>query len=240
MRATRDTICIEASCRIAFEVRANLRSAARCAKRAPDGVGLIRRSRFVFMASAMATEHSHTPAPSTWMRRFAPLVPCGARVLDVAAGRGRHARLFAVQGAHVLAVDRDAAALSALDGVAGVTPHVADLEGAPWPFAGEVFDAIVVANYLHRPLFPHLLAGLAPDGAFLYETFASGNERFGRPSNPAFLLAPGELLDVVRDRLTLVAFEQGVIEGERTEVVQRIAAVGHTRPWPPRLPGRAV
>jgi SAM-dependent methyltransferase len=186
------------------------------------------------MSSVSAVDPAHTLAPSPWMRRFAPLVPRGARVLDVAAGRGRHARLFAAQGARVLAVDRDAGAL------AGVTTQVADLEGAPWPFAGEVFDAIVVANYLHRPLFPHLLAALAPDGALLYETFVAGNERFGRPSNPAFLLAPGELADVARDRLTLVAFEQGVVEGERPAVVQRIAAVGRARPWPPPLPDRVV
>jgi SAM-dependent methyltransferase len=174
------------------------------------------------------------------MRRFASLVPPGARVLDVAAGRGRHARLFAAQGARVLAVDRDAGALAELDAVSGVTTRVADLEGAPWPFAGEGFDAIVVANYLHRPLLPHLLAALAADGALLYETFASGNERFGRPSNPAFLLAAGELADAVRDRLTLVAFEQGLVEGERPAVVQRIAAIGRARPWPPPLPDRVV
>ena len=186
------------------------------------------------------TDPAHTLAPSAWIRRFASLVPRGARVLDVAAGRGRHARLFAVQGAHVLAVDRDAAALAELDGVIGVTTRVADLEGAPWPFAGELFDAIVVANYLHRPLLPHLLAALAADGALLYETFAAGNERFGRPSNPAFLLAPGELADVARDRLTLVAFEQGVVEGVRPAVVQRIAAIGRARPWPPPLPDRVV
>ncbi|MGE5170710.1 MAG: class I SAM-dependent methyltransferase [Rudaea sp.] len=190
------------------------------------------------MSAATAGDHSDTAAPSAWMRRFAPLVPSGARVLDLAAGGGRHARLFAAQGAHVLAVDRDAGALAGLDGIAGVTIRVADLEGAPWPFGGEVFDAIVVANYLHRPLFPHLLASLALDGAFLYETFAIGNERFGRPSNPAFLLAPDELLDLVRGRLTLVAFEQGLVEGERFAVVQRVAAVGRARAWPPPLPQR--
>jgi SAM-dependent methyltransferase len=192
------------------------------------------------MSSLTAVDPAHTRAPSAWMRRFASLVPRGARVLDVAAGLGRHARLFAAQGAHVLAVDRDAAALAELDGVAGVTTRVADLEGAPWPFAGEVFDAIVVANYLHRPLFPHLLAALAADGTFLYETFAEGNERFGRPSNPAFLLAPGELADAVRDALAVVAFEQGVVDGERPAVVQRIAAIGRARAWPPPLPDRVV
>ena len=175
-------------------------------------------------------------APSAWIARFAPLVPAGANVLDVAAGRGRHARLFAALGAQVLAVDRDAGALAELDGVIGVTTRVADLEGAPWPFAGELFDAIVVANYLHRPLLPHLLDALTPDGLLLYETFAAGNEAFGRPSNPAFLLRENELLDWVRERLVIVAFEQGRVERPRAAVVQRIAAVGRERRWPPPLP----
>jgi SAM-dependent methyltransferase len=112
----------------------------------------------------------------------------------------------------------------------------ADLEGAPWPLAGSAFDAIVVVNYLHRPLFAPLLDALAPDGVLLYETFALGNEAFGRPSNPAFLLRPGELLDVVRDRLVVVAFEQGHVHGAgRDAVVQRVAAVGAARGWPAPL-----
>ena len=112
----------------------------------------------------------------------------------------------------------------------GVTVREADLEGAPWPFAGTTFDAIVVANYLHRPLFAPLLDALAADGVLLYETFALGNEAFGRPSNPDFLLAPHELLEVARGRSQVVAFEQGrVDDGGRTAVVQRIAAVGHAQ-----------
>ena len=181
----------------------------------------------------------HTSAgltPSAWIARFAPLVPAGANVLDVAAGHGRHARLFAGRGAQVVAVDVDADALARLDGVAGIATRVADLEGRAWPFADEVFDAIVVANYLHRPLLPHLLDALTPDGLLLYETFAAGNEAFGRPSNPAFLLRENELLDWVRERLVIVAFEQGRVERPRAAVVQRIAAVGRERRWPPPLP----
>jgi SAM-dependent methyltransferase len=180
-----------------------------------------------------------TLAPSTWVERFAHLVPAGARLLDVAAGRGRHARFFAGRGVRVIAVDRDADALVALDGVPGVETRVADLEGAAWPFTGARFDAIVVVNYLHRALFPQLLAALAPDGALLYETFASGNEQFGRPSNPEFLLREGELLGMTRARLTVVAFEQGRVGDARIAVVQRLAAVGRARRWPPPLAAEA-
>jgi SAM-dependent methyltransferase len=175
-------------------------------------------------------------APSAWIGRFAPLVAPGARVLDVAAGRGRHARYFAQRGARVLAVDRDADALSALAGVAGVETRIADLEGGAWPLGAETFDAIVVVHYLHRAVLPSLLDALAPDGVLLYETFAAGNERFGRPSNPAFLLREDELLELARARLTIVAFEQGLIGAGRAAVVQRLAAVGRARGWPPELP----
>ena len=178
----------------------------------------------------------HDLAPSPWVVRFASLVPTGARVLDLACGRGRHARLFAQRGCRVIAVDRDAAALAALSNVPGVETAALDLEGDAWPLPGEQFDAIVVANYLHRPLFVPLLAALAPDGALLYQTFARGNEAYGRPTNPAFLLAPGELLRVIA-QLSVVAFEEGIIgEGGRRAVVQRLAAVGRRRPWPVSVP----
>lgn len=174
-------------------------------------------------------------APSPWVVRFAPLIAAGARVLDVAAGHGRHAQFLAARGARVVAVDRDAAALSTLAG-SGVEIRVADLEHRDWPFAGERFDAVVVVHYLHRALFAHLLAVLAPDGVLLYETFATGNAAFGKPSKPTFLLDQGELLEIVRARLTVVAFEQGRIDGARPAVIQRLAAVGHARAWPPPLP----
>ena len=175
-------------------------------------------------------------APSPWIARFAPLLPAGGCILDVAAGRGRHARFLARRGLRVLAVDRDAEALSTLHGEAGVETRVADLEGGEWPFGDRRFDGIVVTDYLHRPLGPVLAAALAPAGTLLYETFAAGNERFGRPSNPAFLLAPGELLRTFGE-LTVVAFEQGQVgTGERRAVVQRLAAVGPAREWPPGLP----
>jgi SAM-dependent methyltransferase len=175
-------------------------------------------------------------APSPWIVRFAPLIAAGARVLDLAAGRGRQALFLAGRGAHVLAVDRDGQALATFAGSANIETRVADLEAGVWPFGSERFDAIVVVHYLHRALFPHLLDSLSADGVLLYETFAEGNAVYGKPSNPAFLLAPGELLDLARERLTVVAFEQGRIDGEPPAVMQRLAAVGRQRAWPPLLP----
>jgi len=180
--------------------------------------------------------HSLSLAPSPWIDRFAHLVPAGARVLDVAAGSGRHALYFANRGNRVLAVDRDAAMLATFAGASGVEVRTRDLETGTWPFEGESFDAIVVVNYLHRALLPHLLAALAPDGTLLYETFAVGNEAYGRPANPDFLLREGELLDEVRGRLIVVAFEQGLSpDRDRPAVIQRIAAVGRARAWPPPI-----
>jgi SAM-dependent methyltransferase len=183
--------------------------------------------------------HDRLLDPSPWIVRFASLVPRGARVLDVAAGSGRHARLFVSRGATVLALDRDSAALGQMSNVAGVETLVADLEQGAWPLAGRTFDAIVVANYLHRPVLSHLRRALAPDGVLLYETFAMGNEAHGRPANPDFLLCRDELLSLASlpPALTVVAFEQGLVDRkERKAVVQRIAAVGPARPWPPGLP----
>jgi SAM-dependent methyltransferase len=167
-------------------------------------------------------------SPSPWVLRWAPLVPAGSEVLDLACGHGRNARHFASRGCRVLAVDRDAAALATLAGVTGVVTRAADLEGAAWPFASMTFDAVVVTNYLHRPLFGPILAALRPAGILIYDTFMAGNERFGRPSNPNFLLQAGELLDVVRGRLEVIAFEQGQVETPKPAIVQRICAVRGT------------
>jgi SAM-dependent methyltransferase len=175
-----------------------------------------------------------TPAP--WIVRFAPLIAAGARVLDLAAGYGRNALFLAGRGARVVAVDRDATALATLADAPGIEPRVVDLEHGDWPFAGARFDAIVVVHYLHRALFAHLLASLAADGVLLYETFATGNAAYGKPSNPDFLLEPAELLGLAREKLTVVAFEQGLREGPAPAVIQRLAAVGHARAWPPALP----
>jgi SAM-dependent methyltransferase len=167
-------------------------------------------------------------AASAWVRRFAPLIAHG-EVLDLACGSGRHARYLAGLGHPVLALDRDPAALAAAAG-AGITTLQADLEqlpgGASWPFGAGRFAAIVCTNYLHRALFPQLAESLAPDGVLIYETFAAGNAQFGKPSNPDFLLAPGELLAwAARTGLQVVAFEDGYTATPKAAMVQRLCAV---------------
>jgi len=164
-------------------------------------------------------------APSAWVCRFARLIEAGGAVLDLACGQGRHARYLAGLGYRVEAVDRDSAALAALAGVAGVATRCADLEGAPWPCAAGRFDGIVVTNYLYRPLIADLLEALRPGGVLIYETFALGNEKLGRPSNPEFLLRPGELLQWAAGRLQVLAFEQGLVELPKPAVIQRICAI---------------
>jgi len=172
-------------------------------------------------------------AASLWVRRFAPLIPQG-EVLDLACGRGRHAKLLAESGHPLLALDRDAEALASLGGQ-GITTLQADLEcGNPWPFAARRFAGIVVTNYLHRPLFPHLLESLSEGGVLLIETFAQGNGQFGKPSNPDFLLAPGELLTVAQG-LHVLAYEDGYVESPRPALVQRLCAI---KPPVPQDPAR--
>ncbi len=182
-----------------------------------------------------ATPHLYRDAPSPWIVRFASLVATDGQVLDVACGEGRHSVYFAARGCRVTAVDRNVAALARLAGIARITPLEADIEAAPWPLAGMRFDAVIVTNYLHRALMPVLTAAVADDGVLLYETFAQGNEAYGKPANPDFLLAPGELLTTFGERLNVVAFEQGVVTAGRPAVLQRIAAVGAARAWPPSL-----
>ena len=160
--------------------------------------------------------------PAPWIVQWAGLVAPAASVLDLAAGRGRHSIFFADRGHKVTAVDRD---VSTLLDHPNIERLQADLEdGSPWPLPDRRFGAAVVTNYLHRPLFASLAAALAPNGLLIYETFALGNERFGRPRNLDFLLRPGELLDAFA-ALTIVAFEQGEVTRPRPAVIQRIAAV---------------
>lgn len=156
--------------------------------------------------------------------RWAAHVPAGGAVLDVAAGGGRHTRLFLQRGHAVTAVDRDLAGLRD-EADARLELVQADLEGAPWPFAGRTFAGVVVCNYLWRPLLPALVAAVAPGGALLYETFAVGHERFGRPRNPDFLLRPGELLDAVRGALDVLEYEHGEVGDPPNAVRQRLLAV---------------
>ncbi|MFN3984178.1 MAG: class I SAM-dependent methyltransferase [Rhodocyclaceae bacterium] len=173
--------------------------------------------------------HRLTGEPSPWVVRFEPLFSRGAEVLDLACGGGRHALWLAARGHRVTAVDRDAAALRSLSGIDGVRTQQADLEQADWPLTGRRFDAVVVTNYLFRPHLASLWACVAPGGMLIYETFMCGNERFGKPSNPDFLLQPGELLDWLDKRATVVAFEQGEIAWPKPAAVQRVCAVNAER-----------
>jgi SAM-dependent methyltransferase len=168
-----------------------------------------------------------TEAVSSWVARWAPLMPPG-EVLDLACGGGRHARLLAGLKHAVIALDRDeqALAMAAGEGIATVR-HDLEAPGAAWPFAPGSLAGIVVTNYLHRPLFGQLAAALAPDGMLIYETFARGNEIFGKPSNPDFLLNPGELLDLAAGGgLRVLAYEDGVVASPKPARVQRLCAVG--------------
>ena len=172
----------------------------------------------------MTDSHS-PPAPSAWVTRFAPLINAGGEVLDYACGSGRHARWFAQRAFRVEAVDRDAAALELLHATHHIETRQADLESGPWPYAGRRFDGIVVTNYLFRPRLEMLLALLGPGGVLIYETFMVGNERYGRPRSPEFLLQAHELLELVAGAFTVVAFEQGQVDVPKPAVVQRICAV---------------
>jgi SAM-dependent methyltransferase len=167
----------------------------------------------------------HGPGtPSEWVTRFAHLVPPDGSVLDLAAGRGRHARYFLERGYSVVALDRDVSRMADLAGRAEVIE--ADLEdGSPWPLGARRFDGVVVANYLYRPRFAAIRDAVAPGGVLLYETFGSGNEAYGKPRNPDHLLKPGELIELVRGALDVIAYECGLVERDAgPAVIQRICA----------------
>jgi SAM-dependent methyltransferase len=209
--------------------------------------------------------------PSAWVLRWQHLLAPNTHALDLACGPGRHSRALLSAGCTVTAVDRDAQALSFLK---KSTPAewaqrlhcvLADIEDGPWPVADEAdaggFGAVVVTNYLWRPLWPRITAAVGPGGVLIYETFAQGHETIGRPSRPDFLLRPGELLEVCADAgLRVVAFEDGfepaaAVNAGNARFVQRVAAVrptptatepttnpapehvtqGVAKPWAPRL-----
>jgi len=163
--------------------------------------------------------------PSAWITRFGAAVAPRGSVLDVACGGGRHTRWFVERGHHVTAVDRDLSGVADLLGDERVELVDHDLEdGSPWPFPDRPFAAVVVTNYLWRPILADVVRSVGPGGWLLYETFAVGNERFGHPTNPDFLLRPGELLGAVHGGLRVVAYEDVVVEQPRPAAVQRIAA----------------
>src|SRR5690606_3041686 len=164
-------------------------------------------------------------APSPWVERFLPLAPTGGTVLDVACGSGRHSRLALGLGFRVLALDRDLSGVADLAEAPGFDALAADLEdGSPWPLPGRQFAGVVVTNYLHRPHLPQPPASVAASGLLMYAASARGNERFGRPTNPDFLLEPGELLEAMRGRLRVIAYEHGIVDRPKPAVVQRLCA----------------
>lgn len=165
-------------------------------------------------------------APSPWVERHLPSLAPGGRVLDLACGRGRHARLLAAAGHAVVAVDRDIAAISGLRGAPGISALQLDLEGDDWPLAGQQFAGVVVTNYLWRPRLPAICALLGSGGVLIYETFMVGNEAYGKPSNPEFLLHPGELRSIAKaSGLREVAFEEGYTDYPKPAMRQAICAV---------------
>ncbi|QXL84914.1 bifunctional 2-polyprenyl-6-hydroxyphenol methylase/3-demethylubiquinol 3-O-methyltransferase UbiG [Comamonas sp. NLF-1-9] len=176
-------------------------------------------------------------APSEWIRRWSHLVRPGGSVLDVACGMGRHLRWFHERNHAVTGVDK---AQAAIDFISNLGEAIcADIENGPWPLAGRSFDAVVVTNYLWRPLLATIVASVAPGGVLLYETFAVGNETVGRPARADFLLQPGELLGACA-ALRTVAYEDGFLSAPE-RFVQRIAAVRaplEAPSAPPRLPLR--
>ena len=159
--------------------------------------------------------------PSSWVRRWSHLVKPGGSVLDIACGHGRHMRWFSERGHAVTGIDRSSEAIAAVANLGQAIE--ADIENGPWPLEGMTFDAVVVTNYLWRPLFPSIVASVAPGGILMYETFAAGNETVGRPSRPDFLLRPGELLQATAE-LHTVAYENGFCAAPE-RFLQRIVAV---------------
>ena len=180
--------------------------------------------------TSLCKKHLKITTPSPWVKRFCSLVPDGP-VLDVAAGAGRHTKLFNKLGHVVTAIDKDISTLKLLQKENNIEVLSVNLEGKATiftkggPLYKRKFAGIVVVNYLHRPLMRHLLAALAPGGILIYETFAVGNELFSRPRNPDHLLSSGELIKLVSGKLQIIAFEQGIIKSaEIPGVKQRIVA----------------
>jgi len=169
----------------------------------------------------MSTPKHGSGAPSDWLLKWQHLLPTQASVLDLACGHGRQMQALQALGCQCLGVDRDPLALASAKAFGEVLQ--ADLENQPWPLTSRTFDAVVVINYLWRSLFPAILGSLAPGGVLICETFAVGNETVGKPSNPNFLLKPGELLEVCAD-LRVVAYEDLFLP-DPPRYVQRVVAV---------------
>lgn len=180
------------------------------------------------------TSHEVITAASPWVRRFAQVIPKDGRVLDLACGAGRHTALLASLGHQILAVDQDISALEPLQS-SSIQIQALDLEGSDWPLLNQQFSAIVVTNYLYRPFLDQLPKMLTEGGVLIYETFADGNAEFGKPSNPNFLLKPGELLALAQHSgLKVIAYEDIYLDQPKPAMVQRICAVkGHLKGYVP-------
>ncbi len=180
----------------------------------------------------MGEIHAQIAEPSPWVLQFLPLLHRRSSVLDLACGAGRHTRLFLEEGHRVTAVDRDVSGLADLTGNDRLLLVQADLENGPWPLGDRVFDAVVVTNYLWRALFPDIVSSVVPEGLLIYETFAEGNERFGKPENPDHLLREGELLEIVDGKLDVVEYEHTEVQVPKPAVMQRICARRPAEPPP--------
>jgi SAM-dependent methyltransferase len=163
--------------------------------------------------------------PSQWIVEHAALIRKGGRVLDLACGSGRHAVWLSAQGYQVDAVDRDAEAVAGMQGMPNMSVSITDIESGNWPATDQRYDGIVVSRYLFRPLLGTLAHMLNPGGVLIYETFMLGNERYGRPSNPDYLLLPDELKSVYAPLLKIHAFEQGKVDDPVPAMTQRICAI---------------
>ena len=162
--------------------------------------------------------------PSPWIVKYTPLIRKEGSVLDLACGNGRHAIWLAKQGYQVDAIDRDAQVVSNMAGMDNINVFIVDLEASDWPHSDQRYDGIIVSRYLYRPLLQTLAAILNPGGVLIYETFMAGNEHYGKPSNPDFLLLPNELLEIYSPLLSIIAFEQGEETTPKPAVMQRICA----------------
>lgn len=162
--------------------------------------------------------------PSNWVTRFAPLIEAGGSVLDLACGNGRHSIYLASSGFSVTAVDRNIPNIS--QNFKQIRWIETDLEnGDKSLLENQHFMGVIVTNYLYRPLIPAIINALDDNGVLIYETFSLGNEQYGRPSNPDFLLKPGELLSLCSERLRIIAYEEGTIKDPKLSVKQRICAI---------------
>ena len=167
-----------------------------------------------------------TSVPSFWVKRFAKQIPTHATALDLACGSGRNGRWLMARGLHVTFLDRDVSAIADLAPAADAEIIKADLEtGGPFPILGRQYDCVVVTNYLWRDILDDICEAVTPRGWLIYETFGVGNEVFGRPHNPDFLLRPGELAETVRDSFRIIGYEHGQREIPSPAVIQRLAAI---------------